>query len=39
MQNPEKQLSKFILKSFAFFEYETKQLDSGSNDIEEQGEN
>ena len=39
IRNESKDFIAYKLKSFAFFEYETKQLDSGSNDIEEQGEN
>ena len=38
IRNESKDFIAYKLKSFAFFEYETKQLDSGSNDIEEQGE-
>jgi hypothetical protein len=39
IRNESKDFIAYKLKSFAFFEYETKQLDSNASDIEEQGEN
>jgi hypothetical protein len=39
IRNESKDFIAYKLKSFAFFEYETKQLDSNAKDIEEQGEN
>lgn len=39
IRNESKDFIAYKLKSFAFFEYETKQLDSNNVSIEEQGEN